>query len=388
MYELSRFINDLINNFPWLCVLFTFILGAIVGSYLNVCIIRMPLEKSIFWPGSRCGNCLSAIRWYDNLPLISYWRLGGKCRACGVEYSSRYFWIEFLTGACFAFLFYLEVLENVRNIGQLWGGTSLNSIPQHPEYRIQAWQLLLVWFCHSILASLLLVATFTDIDHWEIPLGITIPGTLIGLVCGSLMPWPWPMNVEGIGRLWPMWQNFQFGGLGWPDEMTPLVPAGFQCWPFFLPTPEWAPAGSWQLGLATSLAGALVGNLGMRLIRWVFTWGLQKEAMGLGDADLMMMIGAFLGWQALIVTMIFAVALGVIYAVILLIRDQGNQLPFGPFLSGGGAIVICLPWYILIFLQKWLFALDLVLILAGVSLVLALCLTLSMRMIRLIFQAS
>src|ERR1700730_3128951 len=87
-----------------------FVFGAIIGSLLNVCIYRIPLEKSILWPGSRCGHCLQPVRWYDNIPLLSYWVLGGRCRSCGREFASRYFWIELLTAVCCAGLFCLELL--------------------------------------------------------------------------------------------------------------------------------------------------------------------------------------------------------------------------------------------------------------------------------------
>src|SRR5436853_4617436 len=90
-----------------------FVLGTIVGSLLNVCIYRLPLEKSILWPGSRCGHCLQPVRWYDNIPLVSYLILRGRCRTCGTSFSARYFWIELLTGVCFAGLFYLVVVPNV-----------------------------------------------------------------------------------------------------------------------------------------------------------------------------------------------------------------------------------------------------------------------------------
>ncbi len=88
----------------WLFV--TFVLGAAVGSFLNVCIARMPLEKSILWPGSRCGSCFQRIRWYDNLPLLSYLWLRGRCRTCGARFSPRYLLVELATGLCFAGLFY------------------------------------------------------------------------------------------------------------------------------------------------------------------------------------------------------------------------------------------------------------------------------------------
>src|SRR5207244_12084750 len=98
----------------WLFVVF--VLGTIVGSFLNVCIYRIPLEKSILWPGSRCGSCLQPVRWYDNIPLLSYLLLRGRCRTCHSAFSARYFLIELLTGLCFVGLFYLEIVDNVFGI--------------------------------------------------------------------------------------------------------------------------------------------------------------------------------------------------------------------------------------------------------------------------------
>src|SRR5438128_2115820 len=100
--------------FIWLVLVF--VLGAALGSFLNVCIYRIPLEKSIFWPGSRCGNCFQKIRWYDNLPLISYFVLRGRCRTCKARFSARYLGVELLTGLAFVGLFYLEVVVNTNSL--------------------------------------------------------------------------------------------------------------------------------------------------------------------------------------------------------------------------------------------------------------------------------
>src|SRR5260370_36833498 len=97
-------------------LLMMFVFGTIVGSLLNVCIYRLPLEKSIIWPGSRCGHCLQAIRWYDNIPLLSYLILRGRCRTCRARFSMRYFLIELFTGLAFAGLFYLEVVANIHDL--------------------------------------------------------------------------------------------------------------------------------------------------------------------------------------------------------------------------------------------------------------------------------
>ena len=100
---------------PMLLFIFVivFLIGASVGSFLNVCVYRLPLEKSVLWPGSRCGSCYQPIRWYDNIPLLSYWLLRGRCRDCGATFSARYFWIELLTALGFVGLFYIEVVRNV-----------------------------------------------------------------------------------------------------------------------------------------------------------------------------------------------------------------------------------------------------------------------------------
>jgi leader peptidase (prepilin peptidase) / N-methyltransferase len=82
---------------------YAFTFGACLGSFFNVCLARLPRGENLFWPGSRCGACSQPVRWYDNIPLLSYWILRGRCRTCGQTYSARYFWIESLTAlACAA----------------------------------------------------------------------------------------------------------------------------------------------------------------------------------------------------------------------------------------------------------------------------------------------
>ena len=95
---------------------FVFILGLMVGSFLNVLIARLPFEKSIIWPSSRCFSCYQPIGLFDNVPIIGYLRLRGKCRNCGAQFSSRYLWIELGTGVGVLGLFVLEVLLNIHNI--------------------------------------------------------------------------------------------------------------------------------------------------------------------------------------------------------------------------------------------------------------------------------
>src|ERR1700680_821045 len=128
------------------CLVSVFVVGAAFGSFLNVCAYRLPLEKSLLWPGSRCGHCLQPIRWYDNIPLVSYWLLGGRCRVCRQAFSARYFFIELSPALCFLGLYYLEVVDNVHH---------LNDRLLSPwRYQIG---LLAIFGFHAVLFCLLLV---------------------------------------------------------------------------------------------------------------------------------------------------------------------------------------------------------------------------------------
>ncbi len=132
-----------------------FILGAAIGSFLNVCIYRIPQGMSLNYPGSHCYRCGERVRWFDNIPLLSYWLLRGRCRHCGVHFSARYFLVELLTGLLFLGAF-------------LKLGYSLAIIPA------------------LVFIGLNVVGTFTDIDHWIIPDRITIGGTAAGIALAAI----------------------------------------------------------------------------------------------------------------------------------------------------------------------------------------------------------
>src|SRR4051812_34464719 len=92
---------------------FAFLLGITVGSFLNVIVGRLPFEKSILWPNSRCLSCLHPLTGTDNLPIVGWLRRRGRCRHCGAQFSSRYLWVEFITGLAFVAIWYLDVHENL-----------------------------------------------------------------------------------------------------------------------------------------------------------------------------------------------------------------------------------------------------------------------------------
>lgn len=347
----------------WLIVVF--VLGAIVGSFLNVLIARLPYEKSILWPSSRCGNCQQPIRWYDNLPLISYWWLRGRCRVCGQKYSMRYFFVELVTALGFAGLYWLELVQNIHG----WPGFSM------PGSYPCSWWLGFLW--HATLFSLLLAASVCDLQSREIPLGITMAGTLIGLVGASLMPWPWPWTPAAAGPGTP------YGVTPGYEWMVGEIKEGIYAWPVWGPLPGWlAPGGNWQTGLATGLAGALVGTFMLRAIGFVFSTALGKEAIGLGDSDLMMMAGAFLGWQMVVAGFFVSIVPGLFFGMFQILFRRDNSLPFGPSLAAG-VLLTCLGWkWIGAYLQFIFFWGTLILILAVAMLAFLLIAGVSMRLLR------
>ncbi len=322
----------------------TFVLGTIVGSGLNVAIYRLPLEKSILWPSSRCGVCYQPVRWYDNLPLLSYWVLRGRCRACGTPYSMRYFLIELFTGLVFAGLFYLDIVVNVSDLlslRQMHTSIQLGAIP------LSAWG---YWAGHCVLVSFLIITSFCDLDHREIPLNITVTGTIAGVIWSVLFPWPWPnerfdwewverRNTEVQQRLHkgipPSVAAREAAQREGRDPFQPQLLIGAQPWPVWYPLPAWAPAGSWRLGLLTSLAGIAAGTLTLRGVRFLFGLGRGKEGLGLGDADLMMMAGSFLGWQATLLAFFVSVFPALAVGLVQILFRGRQDLAFGPPLALG-----------------------------------------------------
>jgi leader peptidase (prepilin peptidase)/N-methyltransferase len=304
---------------------FVFLLGAGVGSFLNVCIYRLAYEKSILWPlGSYCGQCFQPIRWYDNLPLVSYWLLRGRCRKCRARFSARYFVIELFTALAFLGLFYLEVVLNVHNLDALKpqnlllvNQIRLGLIP------FQGW---LIFFFHAVLVSLLIVASFIDLDHMEIPLSLTATGTVIGLVAGALMfPYLPAQNVTSVPVAAPMILR----------ALNLELKPGLYPWPVWHELPAWMPPTSWLAGLATGLAGMVVGMLMLRGVRFVFGVGRGLEGLGVGDADLMMMAGAFVGWQPIVVAFFVGVFPALFFGIYQLVSRGNQELPFGPSLAIG-----------------------------------------------------
>lgn len=153
---------------PTLLIIALFIFGTIIGSFLNVCIVRMPQGSSIVFPGSHCPNCGYTIRFYDNIPLVSYILLAGRCRSCKTPISMRYFLVELLMGLLVTVLFF------------------------HFGFSL-AFTLCLVF------TAALVVITFIDLQHQIIPDRISLPGIPLGFLCSFFLPWnTWLDSLLGI----------------------------------------------------------------------------------------------------------------------------------------------------------------------------------------------
>jgi leader peptidase (prepilin peptidase) / N-methyltransferase len=326
-------------------VTFAFLIGINVGSFLNVVVGRLPLEKSILWPNSRCLSCLHSLSGFDNLPIVGWLRRRGRCRHCGANFSSRYMWVELATGIGFAALFYLDVLENWHGIpfmGIARGQISATGLPP--------WEVLPFFIHHAALFSLLVAAALCDWDHRSIPLSLTVTGTLIGMISATCFPWPWPNdpNLPQVVALNKpvLMLNGEFQLPNWAFQVKPgEVTLGLYPWPVWGPVPSWLDHHRWALGLLTGLVGAVVGMFMIRAVKFTFEKGLGREALGLGDADLMMMAGAFLGWQlvgvAFFVGAIVSLPVGIVFRVV----KKQEAFPFGPGLALGILItMMCWRW--------------------------------------------
>jgi leader peptidase (prepilin peptidase)/N-methyltransferase len=273
-----------------------FAIGTVVGSFLNVCVYRIPWQKSVIWPASHCPRCLSAIAPQDNIPVVSWVALRGECRHCGLPIAARYPLVEALVGLLFAGVYVSTV---VYGPAIPWG-------PLPPTVPIGlAYYLSLV--------ALLVVATFIDYDLTIIPDEVTVPGMIVGVAVGALFPAIRPEPSHAASH----WDGFWVGAVG-----------------------------------------LLVGGGLTQTVRLVGSLALRREAMGFGDVTLMAMIGAYLGWQAAVLTFFIAPFFGLSHALSKVVLYVGKwlggkkptsadrEIPFGPYLSMAAvALLLAWPWF-------------------------------------------
>jgi leader peptidase (prepilin peptidase)/N-methyltransferase len=225
--------------------------GAVIGSFLNVCIYRLPLGKSVVSPPSACPGCNRVLSWYDNIPIVSWVALRAHCRTCGAAIGIRYPIIEALTAAMF---------------GVAWWyygpGVLLAS--------------------RLVFGCALIVLFAIDLEHHLLPNTITLPGIVVGLIFSV------------------------FTEPGW----------------------------------MASLIGAVLGGGALFGIAEAYYRVRHEEGLGMGDVKMLAMVGAFLGWQLTLLTLMLASLSGTVIGLLLIVTGRGGMkyaLPFGTFIALGAA---------------------------------------------------
>ncbi len=247
-------------------LLAAFVVGTVVGSFLNVCIMRLPAGRSVVYPPSCCPQCGTRIRSWDNIPLISYLLLHGRCRSCGRRISVRYPLVEAVTGIMFVLL--LQRFDLTPYLGAA-----------------------------ALFVAALIVITFIDLDHQIIPDVISLPGIVVGLL----------LSVVGYGP-----------------------------------------------SLVDSVMGAVCGGGILYAVAFGYHALTGREGMGGGDIKLLAMIGAFVGWRGVLVTLVLGSFTGAVVGVTLMLArgaDTRLPIPFGPFLALGAVCALffgegLIQWYL------------------------------------------
>jgi leader peptidase (prepilin peptidase)/N-methyltransferase len=383
----------------WIWVIFTFAFGCCIGSFLNVVIYRLPRDKSLVRPPSACPACGKHIRFYDNIPLISYIMLGRKCRYCKAVISPRYFIIELITGLTFTFTYYLFFRSLLR--------------PNIPEFLGGGW---LIYLITIILLSALIASSAIDLELWIIPMSICWVATILGIIASGVAPLLIDPKLISGYRLMPyasagtaalatgaavgsgismlllasgvIKRSYEIPEAGpkndatknagdnatkndeagpsqgenasqeepGPDEpqfnhriealrevlfLLPIIACSI--FAYWLTNNVPAVRDWWlnfsQRPVAAGLLGSVFGYfVGCGIVWATRIWGtlaFKKEAMGLGDVHLMGAAGAVIG--PLLVTVAFFVApfFGLAWVIFQMFFKKIRQIPYGPFLSLG-----------------------------------------------------
>ncbi len=280
----------------WIYYVFFFCLGSIFGSFLNVVIHRVPLEKSIVFPNSACPKCGNGIKAYDNIPILSWIFLGGKCRNCQNPISARYPAVEALVGIMWAIIF--------------WHDGLTVALP-----------------FDLVFVTAIIALIFIDAENMILPDVITKPGIVFALIARLVIPFV--MNLPYFDDL----KIAPFTALTYPFWLESLMGAGF---------------------------GMLIGGGSLWLVGWIWQKLRGVEAMGFGDVKMMFAVGAYLGWRLTLLTIFLGAFTGAIAGIIYMRtgkdRDMQTQVPFGIFL-GIGAIISLLfgteiiNWYLETFIR-------------------------------------
>jgi leader peptidase (prepilin peptidase)/N-methyltransferase len=364
----------------WIICAFVFAFGCIIGSFLNVVIYRLPREKSLVTPGSACPACGKPIRFYDNVPLVSWLLLGAKCRHCKAHISARYFIIELIAGSVFLGTYLLYFHTDMRPDVQVSGG----------------W---LVYGVHVVLLAAFIAASAIDLELWVIPLSICWLVTAVGLVGSTVAgyiidpavirdAWLFPVASPATGALalgaavgllvgWLLLktgrlrrsyevpedavESAKAGDSSGKDPsqpcsddypfrhrlescrevvfLTPIILGALSVW---VVTKGTGPVATWWggflehppvAGLLGGLFGYFVGCAVVWATRVLGTLAFGREAMGLGDVHLMGAAGAVVGPVMVVIAFFIAPFFGLGWAFFQMFFKKTRQIPYGPFLS-------------------------------------------------------
>jgi len=330
----------------WSLVFFAF--GCIVGSFLNVCIYRMPLELSVVSPPSHCPHCKYAIPFYLNIPLLTWLSLRGRCKNCGAPISSRYFAVELLTGVAFLACWLA------------FGHTA-------------PWLAVV----YAIFLAGLITATFIDFEHFIIPDEITLGGAALGFVISFLLPQLHDVGTHGqgmvrgaigiavgggivyavlrLGKLLFGRQKLKLASetkiiftetaLCLPDQEIPYEEIFYRKSDAVVVearTLEMIDRGYCDVKLRLSPSALKIGEETVNpddvpyLEATCSEVTLPREAMGLGDVKFMAAIGAFIGWQGALFSLMASSLIGSAVGVLLIVlrkREWSSRMPYGPYIA-------------------------------------------------------
>ena len=314
-----------------------FVFGSVVGSFLNVCIYRIPLHENLWdqlsglnHPPSTCPFCKKRILAIDNIPIFGWLWLRGRCRFCRHSIPIRYALIEFFNGLLWVVLYVAIVPDGFHakiETSSLY--STLGALGQKDlDHASVVWLVNAEYFYFLILAEALLVATFIDIDLMIIPDGVTVPGTIAGLIGGCFL---------GTPTLWPSWffSQRELNGMQsvFPESLHWVLTIPEQI-PWLISHPHWH-------GLINSILGLIVGGGTVWLIRIIGHYALGREAMGFGDVTLMAMVGSFIGWQPSLVVFFMLAPLCALAATLVTMSLRFDRaIPFGPYLSLGAMLIV------------------------------------------------
>lgn len=254
---------------------FSFAFGACIASFLNVCIWRMPRNESVVRPGSHCPNCNAPILWYQNIPILSYLALGGRCANCRKPISMRYTAVELLGGILFLAAYVQWAMPAM-----------LGDAPIAAMRPLRTFWLVPV---HWLVFAGLILGSFIDLEHFYLPDRVTVGGMALGVPASLLIP---ELQMEKT----------------WLDAL---------CW---------------------SVGGLAFGFLFLWGMGWLFSKLFRKEALGFGDVKLMGAVGAFFGPTAVLFVLIVSSLVGSAAGVALIahgkVRLGGfTAVPYGPFIA-------------------------------------------------------